>query len=349
MNLRSLNVEQQSWPLENEFRISRGAKTQADILLVSITEDGFCGRAEAVPYNRYNETVESVIEQIESVREHIEKGVNIELLNLLLPAGAARNAVDCALWELEAKKCHSSVAKLTLMKPFSGCITAQTLSIDTPENMASAAKKLAAYPLIKIKFDQDLVLERMTAIHQAAPASQFIIDANEAWSIEQLNRYSSALKDMNVVLIEQPLAAQNDQDLAHYIGNIAICADESVHTSKDLDKVAKLYQYINIKLDKTGGLSEALKLLRKAQARRIGVMVGCMVGTSLAMAPATLLAGYADFVDLDGPALLKHDREHGFEYQQGHMSALKSELWGGYSPITSTDHADRQFRLFNRS
>ncbi|WP_210418718.1 N-acetyl-D-Glu racemase DgcA [Aliikangiella coralliicola] len=343
MRVRGVTIERQSWPLENVFRISRGSKTTADVLMVSIIEGSLIGCAEVVPYNRYNETIESVIAQIESVKHHIEKGVSTEFVNLLLPAGAARNALDCALWDLEAKKHNSSVTTLTETKPFSGCVTAQTLSIDTPEKMALAAEKLKDYPLIKIKFDQHQVLERMTAINRAAPNSQFIVDANEAWDLSLLNSISGELKNLNVALIEQPLSSEIDQQLVDYNGPVPICADESIHTSEELEKVEKLYQYINIKLDKTGGLTEALKLLRKAQAKRLGIMVGCMVGTSLAMAPATILASYADFVDLDGPALLAKDRQFGFTYDNGHMSELNPNLWGGPA---QPKKPDKQFRLF---
>ena len=333
MTSRSLSIENQSWPLENEFRISRGAKTEANVILLSITENDYVATAEAVPYLRYGETIDSVKQQIQSVQSHIENGATKEIINLLLPPGAARNLIDCALWDLEAKRQNTSVTELAMTKTFKGCICAQTISLGSIGQMAQAAGKLSGFPLIKVKLDQHNVIERMKAIHQQAPGSDFIIDANEAWRISLLNSVVAELEKLNVVLIEQPLPSSEDQALTAYVGNVAICADESIHTSKDLDRVASLYQCINIKLDKTGGLSEALKLLRKAQARQLKIMVGCMVGTSLAMAPASIVATYADFVDLDGPALLANDRDLGFIYKNGKMSPLNPRLWGSAHSI----------------
>lgn len=338
---REVVIKKQSWALEKEFRISRGARIKADVVLVCIVEDDIQGRSEVVPTARNGETIESVITQIESLKTDIENGLDIERLNKILPAGAARNALDCALWDLRAKKYHSSVAKLNLIKPFSGCETAQTLSIDTPQAMAKAAALLKHYPLIKVKFDTEQVVEKMRAIFDAAPDSRFIIDANEAWNIEQLNRFTPVLSECNVALIEQPLAAASDSDLKQYTGCIPLCADESIHTTDDLDRVKNLYSYINIKLDKTGGLSEALKLMHAAKEKKLGIMIGCMVGTSLAMAPAALLASYADFVDLDGPALLAKDREFGFKYNQGRMSELNPKLWGGSNEAIRSDSSFR--------
>ena len=329
MTKRKINVEHQSWPLENEFRISRGSRTSTEVIQLTITENGKTGWAESVPYARYNETLDSVTQQIESIAAQIENGIDNKQLNHLLPAGAARNAVDCALWDLQAKRRNRPVDQILGLNPFTGTLTAQTLSIDTPDEMAKAASQINDYPLIKVKLDQSQVIERMTAVHRAAPDSQFIIDANEAWNISELELYVDKLNQMNVVLIEQPLAANRDDDLINYNSPIPLCADESIHTSEDLEKVVQCYQAINIKLDKTGGLSEAIKLLNQAQEQSLSIMIGCMVGTSLAMAPATLLTGYADFVDLDAPTLLAKDRPFGMNYQAGQMSSVDQRLWGG--------------------
>lgn len=344
MKRRRLMVEQQSWKLENEFRISRGARTQTDVIVVTINEENFVGRAEVVPTAHYNETIDSVMAQLSAIKPNIETGLSIDDLNLLLSPGAARNALDCALWDLRARKEGSSVAKLTQTQPFESCETAQTISVGSIVDMAKSARVLNEYPLIKVKLDAIDVVEKMYAIAQAAPNSRFIIDANEAWTLKQLNKFSNELNDCHIALIEQPLPSTEDSVLTGYTGEIPLCADESIHTCKDLERVSKLYHYINIKLDKTGGLTEALKLLHQAQSNNIGIMIGCMVGTSLAMAPATVLAQYAEFVDLDGPTLLIKDRELGFKYTKGKMGKSEPELWGGpYKPA----HADRSYRYFH--
>jgi len=326
--VRSITIEKQNWPLEKEFRIARGARTQTEVIVVSIVEGQLQGRGESVPTARYGESMQSVIDQIRSIEIEIAQGMSIEDLNQMLPAGAARNAVDCALWDLKAKQQKKSVAAMANLKEFSGCETAQTLSIGSVKEMANAAALLKEYPLIKIKFDCQQVIEKMHAISKAAPNSRFIIDANEAWNIKQLNTFSETFAQCNVALIEQPLTEKTDTDLINYQGTIPLCADESIHTRKEFERVSKLYQYINIKLDKTGGFSEAHKLLKAANEKNIGIMVGCMVATSLAMAPAALLASYADFVDLDGPALLLKDRKQGFGYHKGIMHVAASNLWG---------------------
>jgi len=326
--LRKIFVEKQRWPLEKEFRISRSTRTETEVLYVTISQGDHIGRSEVVPQPRYQETTDSVIAQLNEITPLIENGLELEKLHLHLSAGAARNALDCALWDLKAKLENTSVAKLNSIKEFNGCQTAQTLSIDTVEKMAQSAAELKNYPLIKVKFDTEQVIEKIQAIFKSAPNSQFIIDANESWNIDQLNEFAPIFEKCNVTLIEQPIAEQDDMNLKNYIGRVPLCADESLHTSDDLDRISTLYGCINIKLDKTGGLTEALKLLKAARDKDLSVMVGCMVGTSLAMAPASLVASYADFVDLDGPALLAKDRENGFSYKDGTMSRLNPKLWG---------------------
>ena len=322
-------VINQQWPLAKEFRISRGAKTQADVIVVVLSDGMHQGWAESVPYARYNETIESVTQQIKRVASQLTTSTTNEALLSLLPAGAARNALDCALWDLMTKRKQQSILRLTKQIPEKALITAQTLSINTVKQMALEADLISDSPLIKVKLDDEMVIERMTAIHYAAPHSKFIIDANEAWNFEQLTQWLPRLKLLNVVLIEQPLEASNDDALIGFKPSIPLCADESCHTSHDLDLLKGKYQAINIKLDKTGGLTDALVLLKKAKEAGFIIMTGCMVGTSLAMAPAFIIAQHAQFVDLDGPILLAKDRKFPFTFNNGNMAHSPSQLWGG--------------------
>ncbi len=331
MSQLDCKVINQQWPLAKEFRISRGAKTQADVIIVILSDGQHQGWAESVPYARYGETIESVTQQINDITPQLTNKITNKALLSLLPAGAARNALDCALWDLTAKRQHQSIVELTNQAPEKTLITAQTLSIDSVDNMAKEAQLINASPLIKVKLDDQLVIERMSAIHQAAPNARFIIDANEAWSFEQLVKWLPQLKPLNVALIEQPLAANNDDALLGFIPSIPLCADESCHTSDDLMPLKGKYQAINIKLDKTGGLTDALLLLANAKAAGFIIMTGCMVGTSLAMAPAFIIAQHAQFVDLDGPILLAKDRKLPFTFYNGQMSHMPSLLWGGIS------------------
>ncbi|PKG37998.1 N-acetyl-D-Glu racemase DgcA [Psychromonas sp. Urea-02u-13] len=339
MSQLNCTVTHQQWQLAKEFRISRGVKTQADVVVVTLSDGQHTGWAEAVPYARYGETVESVMRQITNLVPQLTNTTTGQHLLSLLPAGAARNALDCALWDLTAKQRQLPVTQLVgittsmpqLTAQLMPQITAQTLSLDTVDKMASEAASLSKQPLIKIKLDRELVLERMTAIALAAPNSRFIIDANEAWDFDLLKQLLPQLKPLNVALIEQPLPSADDHQLAGFEPEIPLCADESCHTSDDLPRLLGLYQAINIKLDKTGGLTEALQLLSAAQQHDFIIMTGCMVGTSLAMAPAFLIAQSAAFVDLDGPLLLATDRQHAFDFEQGEMQLLPSELWGGVS------------------
>ncbi|NRA54493.1 MAG: L-Ala-D/L-Glu epimerase [Gammaproteobacteria bacterium] len=331
MSQLSGTINRQQWPLAKEFRISRGARTKTEVVVVSLSDGQFTGWAEAVPYERYGETVESVMAQISQVLPQLTNNTTCHDLLALLPAGAARNALDCALWDLTAKQQQQSVCQLLTLPTVKPLVTAQTLGINTVEKMAEEAASLHQFPLIKIKLDRELVLERMRAIAAAAPNSRFIIDANEAWDIDLLKQLLPELKQLNVALIEQPLPSCDDQQLAGLNSVIPICADESCHTSDDLPKLAGLYQAINIKLDKTGGLTEALQLLTAAQQQGFIIMTGCMVGTSLAMAPAYYIAQQAAFVDLDGPLLLAKDRQQPFAFDQGIMQLPPAHLWGGAS------------------
>ena len=327
--MRQLKHTISRWPLQKAFVISRGARTEAEVIQVMIMDDHHQGFAECVPYARYGESTESVSAQIDSVVEAISNGASRADIQTLLPAGAARNAVDCALWDLESKQLGTSVGKISRLGDPASLISAQTISIGSEEEMAAEARQFANYPLLKVKLDNENIVSRIAAIHENAPQSNIIVDANEAWSIDDLNKHWRILEAHNVVLIEQPLPSSDDDDLKSYRGEIPICADESCHTSADIAGLADRYQSINIKLDKTGGLTEAIVTYKAAREHKLQVMVGCMVGTSLAMAPATLLAQHAEIVDLDGPALLAEDVSHGFHFNQGQMSALSSQLWGG--------------------
>jgi L-alanine-DL-glutamate epimerase-like enolase superfamily enzyme len=324
-----IKVLDQQLPLKNVFRISRGAKTHANVVMVTINDGVNTGWAEAVPYARYQESVEIVKEQISVFSKQSLDSENIGSYIGALSSGAARNALDCAWWDLKAKQHNTTVAQLLQLRPAAACITAQTLSIDTPDAMAKAVTELNNPPLVKVKLDNKDIVKKMTAIQRAAPNSDFIVDANEGWSIDDLISCCEQLKALNVVLIEQPLPAGQDQDLINFTSPIPLCADESCHTRAELEYLKNRYQVVNIKLDKTGGLTEAVLLMQEAKKQGFEVMIGCMVGSSLGMAPAGLLVNDAKFVDLDGPLLIKEDRKHGFEYNQGLMQPLGAKLWGG--------------------
>ncbi len=324
----SITVHHESFTLSAVFRISRGEKTAADVIRVTVSDGNFTGQGESVPYGRYGESIESVSAELESVRGKLRYVEDHALLPDLLKAGSARNALDCAFWDLRAKISGKSVAELTGLTKPEVCVTAQTISVDTIENMQASARKLAGAPVIKVKLDPDAVVEKIAAIHEVTPDSQLIVDANEGWSVEVLKAVAEPLKACNVVLIEQPLPAAEDAALEDYECPIPLCADESCHTSDNLEELRKRYQSVNIKLDKTGGLSEAIDLLRRARELDFTVMVGCMVGTSLAMAPAYLLCEGAEFVDLDGPLLIADDRPAGFSFSSGKMWQPSPFLWG---------------------
>ena len=324
---RRVSVTVERFPLAREFRISRGAKTEAVVIVCAIEAGGVIGRGECVPYARYGESVESVVAAIESARAGIERGASREDLGRTLPAGAARNALDCAFWDLEAKASGTRVAELICRVPPRPIETAYTIGIDTPAAMAEAAKA-AGRSLLKIKVGTDGDMDRMAAIHAATGGTRLILDANEGWTADNIEAHLRAAAAAGAVLVEQPLPKGADAILAEIEHSVPICADESVHTSEDLEALRGRYDYVNVKLDKTGGLTEALRLVTRAQELGFGVMVGCMVGTSLAMAPAVLLAQVAAFADLDGPLLLAKDRPHGLVYQGSTVAPPSPELWG---------------------
>ncbi len=330
--MRRLNIDIESWPLAETFAISRGSKTEARVVVATIEEGGRRGRGECVPYARYGETVEGVAAAIGSVSGAIADGASRADLLTLLPAGAARNALDCALWDLEAKTAGMRAWTLAGLPEPKRMTTAFTLSLGAPEAMEAAAKAASHWPLLKVKLGGDGDAERISAVRRSAPSATLIVDANEAWSETNLADNLAACRAAGVALVEQPLPAGRDASLASIPaadrGGVLFCADESIHTAADLDAIAPLYQAVNIKLDKAGGLTEALRLKAAAEARGLSVMVGSMVGTSLAMAPALLLTAGADFVDLDGPLLLARDREAGLAFDGAVIQPFGCELWG---------------------
>lgn len=323
---RSLKVGVERWPLARPFTISRGTKTEAEVVVAEIEERGARGRGECVPYPRYGETAAAVAEQIEAVA--VAGGLDRERLQGLLPAGAARNAVDCALWDLEAKQQDRRTWDIAGLPPPPAVVTAETIGLDTPAAMGRAAADLSDRPLLKIKLDADRVVERVRAVRDAAPEARLVVDANEGWSLDLLRQSCGALVDLGVEMIEQPLPAGNDGALDRLTSPITLCADESCHTADDLPSLSGRYRMVNIKLDKTGGLTGALRLAAAARDAGFAIMVGCMVGTSLAMAPATLLGSFAQVVDLDGPLWLARDRTPPLRFAGGRVAPPDPALWG---------------------
>ena len=324
---RNLEATIEAFPIAGLFTISRGSKTEAEVITCSISADGRSGWGECVPYRRYGETVEQVMADILAVKPAIAAGANrIEIQSLMKP-GAARNAVDCALWDLEAKLTGTPVADRLGVTPHA-ITTAFTLSLAEPDAMAAAAAQNAHRPLLKVKLGTADDTSRMRAVREAAPTSRIIVDANEGWTEQNLEEHLHVAREMRIDLIEQPLPAGDDAALARIERLVPICADESGHATADLAGLRDRYDAVNIKLDKTGGLTEALHM--KAEARRLGfgIMVGCMVGTSLAMAPAALLARDVDYADLDGPLLLARDRQPGLDYDGSTLFPPSSALWG---------------------
>lgn len=316
-------VTRDVFKLAQVFTISRGSRTEANVLTVRVTEDGMTGWGECVPYARYGETLENVTDLIEGV-----KGPFTRAGLYTLPAGAARNALDCALWDLEAKKAGKRVWELAGLPVPQPEITAYTLSLDTPDNMQAQAAKNAFRPLLKIKLGTPDDMPRLEAVRAGAPKSTIIIDANEGWNAEVYADLAPHLVRLGVALVEQPLPAGEDDALIGMDRPVPVCADESCHDRTSLPKLKGKYDVVNIKLDKTGGLTEALALREAALAEGYKVMVGCMVGSSLAMAPATLLAQGAMMTDLDGPLLLAEDRTQPLKFDDAGVHPPTADLWG---------------------
>jgi L-Ala-D/L-Glu epimerase len=323
----SLALRVERWPIAGRFAISRGAKTEAEVIVVEIKDGDFRGRGECVPYARYNETIDSVRAAIESVAARIREGLDRNELQSAMPAGAARNALDCALWDLAAKRAGKRVWEIAGIPAPVPVITAYTLSLDTPAVMAEAARG-ARFPLLKLKLGAADDPARLHAVRTARPDARLIVDANEGWESRHLAANLKACKEAGVELIEQPLPAADDDALLKTERPVPVCADESVHDRASLAALRGKYDLVNIKLDKSGGLTEALALADAAFREGFGIMVGSMVGTSLGVAPALLLAARARIVDLDGPLLLTGDRPEGLRYSGAEISPPAPALWG---------------------
>ena len=324
-----LVVRIEHWPLAATFAISRGSKTEAIVVVAELSDGSHRGRGESVPYARYGETPDGVVAAIEALRPVAQRDFDRSALARALPAGAARNALDCACWDLSAKQQGRSVrdlAGLPIPKPLT---TAYTISLAAVAEMAEAAERAAWRPLLKVKLgggpDDG---KRIAAVRRAAPRAELVVDANEGWDADNLTSNLAACADVGVTLIEQPLPEGRDEALANSARPIPVCADESVHDRASLDSLAGKYDAVNIKLDKAGGLTEALALAAEAERRGFAIMVGCMVATSLAMAPAMLVAQRASFVDLDGPLLLAKDRANGLRYEGSLVYPAEPKLWG---------------------
>ncbi len=323
-----LHARIEHWPIAGSFAISRGAKTEAVVIVAELTCGEHTGRGECVPYGRYGETPETTLATILSQQAALGFGFDRHALQITLPAGAARNALDCAFVDLEAKMKGRRAWELFGDAAPHACTTAYTISLGAPEVMAAAASRAAHRPLLKIKLGGEGDRDRIAAVRRAAPASELIVDANEAWTPTTLADNLAACADAGVTLVEQPLPAGGDAALAQRSRAVKLCADESVHDRKSLAALRDRYDAVNIKLDKTGGLTEAMAMTSAAQALGFETMVGCMVATSLAMAPAMLVAQKARYVDLDGPLLLAKDRDGGLRYDGSMIHPADAGLWG---------------------
>ena len=333
MNL-TVSATIETWPIAGSFTISRGSRTEMVVVVAEISDGTHTGRGECAPYPRYDETPQSVVAAItranlgETPDRQTPSDALRDSLRQAMPAGAARNALDCALWDLEAKRSDISVAERCGYTALNPVETAYTLSLGTPQTMSEAARRAAHFPLFKIKLGGDGDAARIAAVRAAAPDVRLIVDANEAWSEENFIENMTACDDAGVALVEQPLSADKDGMLARVAHTVPVCADESAHITADLEQLIGKYDAVNIKLDKAGGLTESLDMMREARARGFMVMAGCMVGTSLAMAPGIILAQGADIVDLDGPLLLARDRKPGLTYTGGLVEPPSASLWG---------------------
>jgi L-alanine-DL-glutamate epimerase-like enolase superfamily enzyme len=323
-----LTVQVERWPIAGTFTIARGSRTEAVVVVAQVSDGTSVGRGECTPYARYGETAEGVAATIESMRERLAAGMDRRALQDALPAGAPRNALDCALWDLEAKRSGRRTYELAGLPAPRSLTTAYTISLGAPEAMAEAAARVAGRSLLKVKLGASGDVARIRAVRAAAPHAALIVDANEGWRAENLAENFAACAEAGVTLIEQPLPAADDDALADCARPILVCADESVHDRASLAALRGRYDAVNIKLDKTGGLTEALALAQDARGLGFEIMVGCMVATSLAMAPALLVAQGARVVDLDGPLLLAKDRPEGLRYDGSLVHPPEPALWG---------------------
>ncbi len=325
MDKLTLDAAIESWPLAGDFVISRGAKREARVVVVRISDGRVCGRGECLPYPRYDQTPEATLAAILAVDpERLDR----DRLQRDWPADAARNALDCALWDLEAKRAGRPAAELAGLGGLRPVLTCYTLSLDEPAAMAAAARDVPHLPLLKLKLGRPGDAERMHAVRQARPDARLVADANEGWQADSLAGLLDVAAEAGFELIEQPLPAGRDAALAGIERRVPVCADESAHTTDGLAQLRDRYDAVNIKLDKTGGLTEALRMAREARRLGFRTMAGCMVATSLAMAPAVLVAQLADWADLDGPLLLSRDREWGLQIRDGVIAPPDPRLWG---------------------
>lgn len=325
---RTLDVAVERFPIAGRFVIARGARTESVVVVATITAGAHRGRGECVPYPRYGETPDGVRAAVESIRSAVEAGLDRAALQDVLPPGAARNAVDCALWDLDSKRLGIPAHALAGLHRVPPAITAYTISLGSADEMAAAAAAQATRPLLKVKLGGPDDLACLRAVREAAPGSELIVDANEGWRADDLAEKLEACAAAGVALVEQPLPAGEDEVLERIARPVPVCADESVHDRRGLEALRARYDAVNIKLDKTGGLTAALALEVRARELGFAIMVGCMVGTSLAMAPALTLADRADFVDLDGPLLLARDREPALRYDGSLVFPPDPTLWG---------------------
>jgi L-alanine-DL-glutamate epimerase-like enolase superfamily enzyme len=323
-----VNLLDESWLIEGSFTISRGSRTHANVVVVELQHDQYVGRGECVPYARYGESIESVIAALAALKEKIAAGLTRQEVQSLLPAGAARNALDCAYWDLACKKSGLRIWQQLEVSTPEPLVTAFTLSLDTPARMKDAAIKNAHRPLLKLKLAGEGDVERVTAVREGSPNARIIVDANEGWNEQQYLTMVPELVKLGVEMIEQPFPASDDAALEHLPRPITLCADESCHDRSSLKHIIGRYDMINIKLDKTGGLTEAIALKEEAVKAGLQIMVGCMVATSLAMAPAFIVAQGTQVVDLDGPLLLAEDRQHGIKFDGSVMNIYQAALWG---------------------
>jgi L-Ala-D/L-Glu epimerase len=326
--MTELSVRSERWPIAGAFTISRGSKTEAEVVVAELSDGALRGCGECVPYPRYNETVAGVIAALEGLAGEVARGLDREKLQHVLPAGAARNALDCAFIDLEAKRAGRPAYDWLGLAPPQPRVTAYTISLGTPQAMAAAAAAAATRPLLKVKLGGEGDRDRIAAVRKAAPGAELIVDANEGWSAANFAANLAACADAGVTLVEQPLPAADDAALATIARPIPVCADESVHDRASLANLVGKYDAVNIKLDKAGGLTEALALAAAAEAKGFMLMVGCMISTSLSIAPALLLAQRARVVDLDGPLLLARDRPNGLTYAGSTVHPGTRELWG---------------------
>ncbi len=328
MHAISVSIRHERWPIAGRFAISRGAKTHADVVVVELAERDVRGRGECVPYGRYGETVAGVVATLDAMRPAIAHGMGRAGLQDAMRPGAARNALDCAFWDLEAKRSGLPVHELAGLPAPRPVVTAFTISLDSPQAMAGAAAHASSRPLMKVKLGSEGVIERIRAVRNAAPHAELVVDANEAWDRASLAANLAACAQAGVSMVEQPLPAGEDEALASLPHPVPVCADESAHDRASLPALVGKYDMVNVKLDKTGGLTEALAMAAEAGPRGLGLMVGCMVCTSLSIAPALLLAQRAQLVDLDGPLLLAADRPGGLAFEGSLVHPAGPDLWG---------------------